>query len=58
MYIISLNYNLNNSNHFNKIIHRDLADREAKEKAETLTGIGQKMVNQKGFSQKIKEAML
>jgi len=58
MYIISLNHNLNNSNHFNKIIHKDLADGEAKEKAETLTRIGQKMVNQKGFAQKIKEAML
>ncbi len=35
-----------------------MANGKAKEKGETLIGIGQKMDNQKNFSLKIKEAML
>ncbi len=32
-------------NYFNKIMRKDLADREVKEKAETLTGTDQRMVS-------------
>jgi len=44
----SLNHS--HSNNFNKIIYKDLADEEIKKKGETLTGINQRMVNQRGLS--------
>ncbi len=53
-------YSLNHShnNYFNKIILKDLANGKDKGKDETLTGIDQKVINQRGLSQMVIEVML